>query len=164
VELEVGREGAAAHRVEVVRDHGGATLWIDGRALRGALARCGDRTEVTIGDRTEPVWIVADHDAVHIHAFGRSWRLDVVDPVERRRAAAAQADLAAAPMPGTVVAVAVSPGDAVIEGQQLVVIESMKMQSEIVAWRDGTVEQVFLAVGQTFDRGAGLVALAPEEG
>lgn len=164
MELEVGREGADAHRVEVVRDHGGATLWIDGRPLRAALTPCGDHAHVTVGDRREPVWVVADHDAVHIHALGRSWRLEVVDPVERRRAAAAQADLAAAPMPGTVVAVAVSPGDAVIEGQRLVVIESMKMQSEIVAWRDGTVEQVFLAVGETFDRGAGLVALAPEEG
>ena len=37
----------------------------------------------------------------------------------------------------------------------------MKMQSEIVALRDGVVDQVFVAVGDTFDRGAPLVGLAP---
>jgi hypothetical protein len=35
------------------------------------------------------------------------------------------------------------------------------MQSEIVAWRDGVVERVHLQVGDTFDRGAGLVELEP---
>jgi biotin carboxyl carrier protein len=37
----------------------------------------------------------------------------------------------------------------------------MKMQSEIVAMRDGVVDRVFVAVGDTFDRGAALVGLAP---
>jgi biotin carboxyl carrier protein len=49
-------------------------------------------------------------------------------------------------------------------GQPLVVIESMKMQSEIVAWRDGVVERVHLQVGDTFDRGAGLVRLEAVDG
>jgi biotin carboxyl carrier protein len=39
----------------------------------------------------------------------------------------------------------------------------MKMQSEIVAARDGVVEKVFLAVGDTFDRGAPLVSLVSLE-
>jgi biotin carboxyl carrier protein len=50
----------------------------------------------------------------------------------------------------------------VTAGQVLVVIESMKMQSEITAARDGVVDQVFVAVEDTFDRGAALVALVPE--
>jgi len=100
---------------------------------------------------------------VFVHAFGRAWELTVVDPVERARAAADQADLATAPMPGTVVKVAVEAGDQVSSGQPLVVIESMKMQSEIIATRDGVVDRVFLDVGENFDRGAALVALAPED-
>jgi len=60
-----------------------------------------------------------------------------------------------------VITVAVEPGEAVTAGQPLVIIESMKMQSEIVAWRDGVVERVHLQVGETFDRGAGLVELEP---
>ena len=54
-------------------------------------------------------------------------------------------------------------GETVTSGQPLVVIESMKMQNEFVAWRDGVVDRIHIAVGETFDRGAGLVGLAPEE-
>ena len=68
-----------------------------------------------------------------------------------------------APMPGMVVTIAVEPGQEVITGQRLVIIESMKMQSEIVAWRDGVVERIYLQVGDTFDRGASLIGLEPEE-
>jgi biotin carboxyl carrier protein len=98
-----------------------------------------------------------------VHAFGCSWRTEVVDPVERSRLQSEEADLAIAPMPGTVITVAVGPGQEVTAGQPLVVIESMKMQSEIVAWRDGVVDRVHLEAGETFDRGAGLVTLVPEE-
>jgi biotin carboxyl carrier protein len=65
-------------------------------------------------------------------------------------------------MPGTVITIAVRAGELVTIGQPLVVIESMKMLSEIVAWRDGIVDRVHLQVGDTFDRGAGLIGLAPE--
>jgi biotin carboxyl carrier protein len=65
-------------------------------------------------------------------------------------------------MPGTVIRVDVAAGAAVAAGQVLLVIESMKMQSEITAVRDGVVDQVFLTVEDTFDRGAALVALVPE--
>jgi biotin carboxyl carrier protein len=64
-------------------------------------------------------------------------------------------------MPGTVIAVAVAPGEAVTQAQVLVVIESMKMQSEITAPRAGTIASVHVAVGDVFERGATLVALSP---
>ena len=139
-----------------------STIWIDGRQHRALLRAVGRGYEISVDDRTEPIWLVVDHDAVFIHAFGRAWRTEVIDPAERSAQDADQADLATAPMPGMVVTIAVEPGQEVITGQRLVIIESMKMQSEIVAWRDGVVEQVHLQVGDTFDRGAGLVGLAPE--
>ena len=87
---------------------------------------------------------------------------DPLDPIEKKLRESDQVDVATAPMPGAVISAAVDGGDAVTAGQPLMVIESMKMQSEIVAWRDGTVERVHVAAGESFDRGAGLVALAPE--
>jgi biotin carboxyl carrier protein len=139
-----------------------STIWIDGRQHRALLRPVGRAYEISVDDRTEPIWLVVDHDAVFIHAFGRAWRTEVIDPAERSAQDADQADLATAPMPGMVVTIAVEAGQEVITGQRLVIIESMKMQSEIVAWRDGVVERVHLQVGDTFDRGAGLVGLAPE--
>ena len=150
-----------AHAVDVARHGGRATVTIDGRDHHAALRPAGDGYELTLEDRTEPLWIVVDGDQVLVHAFGRSWALAIVDPVERSRGGGPSGDVATAPMPGTVIRVDVAPGAAVSAGQVLVVIESMKMQSEITAVRDGVVEQVFVAVDATFDRGAPLVALAP---
>jgi biotin carboxyl carrier protein len=162
VPFEIALDGAGAHEVDVARHGTRATITIDGREYRGSLRPYGDGYELTLESRTEPMWIVVDRDTVHVHAFGRAWTLSLVDPVERARHGGVSEDVATAPMPGTVITVAVEPGQEVTAGEQLVVIESMKMQSEIVAVRDGVVDQVFLAVGETFDRGAPLVALAPE--
>lgn len=139
-----------------------ARIWIDGREHRALLRPVGRAYEISVDDRTEPIWLVVEHDTVYIHAFGRAWRTEVVDPAERSARDADQTDLATAPMPGMVITVAVAVGEEVTVGQPLVVIESMKMQSEIVAWRDGIVDRVHLQVGDTFDRGAGLVGLIPE--
>lgn len=161
LEIALGEE--TPRPVDVARHGSEATVFIDGRPYRCSLHLAGDGYELRVDDRTERVWIAVQGDAVFVHAFGRAWELAVIDPVERARAAADQADVASAPMPGTVIALPVQPGDHVGVGQPLVVIESMKMQSEIVATRDGVVDRVFLQVGETFDRGAALVALVPED-
>jgi len=163
VAFEIGLGQGTPHAVEVSRHGDEATVFVDGRSHRCSLRLMGDAHQLRVDDRVEPVWLALQGDTVFAHAFGRSWQLTVVDPVERERRGAEQADVATAPMPGTVVTVAVEAGDAVALGQPLVVIESMKMQSEIVATRDGVVDRVLLQVGDTFDRGAGLVALVPEQ-
>ena len=63
-------------------------------------------------------------------------------------------------IPGRVAAVAVAPGDVVAAGQTLLVVEAMKMQNELRAQRDGTVERVAVRVGETIDLGDLLVVLA----
>src|SRR5450759_3702969 len=55
----------------------------------------------------------------------------------------------AAPLPGTVVAVAVAVGATVRAGQEVVVIESMKLEHVVSAERDGVVQSVTAIVGQT---------------
>ena len=52
-----------------------------------------------------------------------------------------------APMPGTILAVNVKPGQAVKRGDVLVVLEAMKMENEIMAPNDGTVGTVNVAKG-----------------
>ncbi|MEY2568209.1 MAG: hypothetical protein QOE35_2738 [Actinomycetota bacterium] len=65
-------------------------------------------------------------------------------------------------MQGTIVSVDVAPGDHVHDGQQLVVIESMKMEHVIGADHSGVVRSVAVAVGQTVQPGDALVVV--EEG
>ena len=64
-----------------------------------------------------------------------------------------------APMPGTILKVNVKAGDAVKEGQVLVVLEAMKMENEILAPKNGTVTQVVVAKGASVDTGAPLVVI-----
>ena len=64
-----------------------------------------------------------------------------------------------APMPGNILKVNVNVGDAVKEGQVLVVLEAMKMENEIMAPKAGTVTQVVVTKGSTVDTGAPLVVI-----
>ena len=65
-----------------------------------------------------------------------------------------------APMPGNILKVNVSAGQAVKSGDVLVILEAMKMENEIVAPRDGSVAQVVVSKGAVVDTGAPLVVLA----
>jgi len=61
-----------------------------------------------------------------------------------------------APMPGTILAVEVKPGDAVTRGQTVCVLEAMKMKNAIRAPRDGTIGAVLVQAGQTVRYGDAL--------
>jgi len=62
-------------------------------------------------------------------------------------------------IPGRIAAVSVVPGDAVVAGQQLLVVEAMKMQNELRAPRDGIVSSVAVGVGGTIEVGDLLLVL-----
>ena len=64
-----------------------------------------------------------------------------------------------APMPGTILKVNVTQGQAVKEGDILCVLEAMKMENEIMAPKDGTVTQVITSKGSSVDTGAVLVVI-----
>ncbi|XP_060247644.1 propionyl-CoA carboxylase alpha chain, mitochondrial isoform X2 [Meriones unguiculatus] len=63
------------------------------------------------------------------------------------------------PMPGVVVAVSVKPGDMVAEGQEICVIEAMKMQNSMAAGKMGKVKLVHCKAGDTVGEGDLLVEL-----
>ena len=63
-------------------------------------------------------------------------------------------------IPGKVVGISVKAGDAVTAGQQLLVVEAMKMQNELRSPRDGTIERVGVAVGVNIEIGDLLVVIS----
>ena len=98
---------------------------------------------------------------VGVEVDGRAYdvRLHVTEPpwadmARRRRARQGHAGGAAgngavvSPMQGTVLKVAVADGDAVGEGDLLLVVEAMKMENEIVAPREGVVSGLAVTVGR----------------
>lgn len=81
-------------------------------------------------------------------------------PVAAASAApAVEGENVCAPMPGTILSVAVSNGQAVKKGEVLCVLEAMKMENEIYAPRDGVVASVSIAKGEAVESGKTLVVL-----
>lgn len=150
----------------LLRHAEGYAVEVEGDTAAAALSPPGPDGVQTlrVGARDWPVHVVCDGDETFVQIAGRSFTVRTVEPltVFAQAAEGRGGRAARAPMPGTVVSVRAQPGATVTKGDVLMVIESMKLETTITAWRDGTVESVHLAVGQTFDRDALLVSLAAD--
>jgi len=71
----------------------------------------------------------------------------------------ASGEVVTAPMPGNILKVNVTAGQAVKEGALLVILEAMKMENEIFSPCAGTVKQVLVQRGATVDTGAAMVVI-----
>ena len=68
-------------------------------------------------------------------------------------------EVVAAPMPGTILKVNVTAGQAVKSGDVLCVLEAMKMENDITAPKDGTITQVVTSKGASVSTGDPLVVI-----
>ncbi len=143
---------------------GGPASAAGGAAAAPAVGASPCRARLRVGERDCEVWVAVHGDEVYVNLDGETWALRHRHPLVRAAAEAHSAadDEARAPMPGTVVAVQARAGDAIERGHALVVIESMKLETTVSAWRDGVVREVHVAPGQTFERDALLVTLEPQ--
>jgi propionyl-CoA carboxylase alpha chain/3-methylcrotonyl-CoA carboxylase alpha subunit len=66
------------------------------------------------------------------------------------------------PMPGTIIAVPVEQGDVVTKGDKVVILESMKMENELSAPRDGIVTQVRVQAGTSVEKDQVLVVVSDQ--
>ena len=156
------RLGGVDHELWLSRTGGVYQVHVGDTCVPATLAPRGEHLhELTVRDLTERVVIAQRGDDVHVHLDGETYLLRYTHSLERFAGQAADEDEAVArvPMPGAVISVSVEPAATVRRGQALMVIESMKMETTIVAPCDGTVQTVHQRVGQTFDRDAPLVTL-----
>lgn len=64
-----------------------------------------------------------------------------------------------APMPGKIISVKVSVGDSVKKGQELIVMEAMKMHNPVLAANDGVVKEIYVKAGDPVQTGAPLISV-----
>ena len=112
--------------------------------------------------------------AYRVNVNGNTYEitLEVIDKSEIKAPAApkseapvaapapAGAQTVAAPMPGTILKVNVSNGQAVKKGDVLLILEAMKMENEIMAPCDATVSSVNVSNGASVETGTVLCTLA----
>lgn len=140
---------------------------------------------VEVGDLTQrPVTAVVDGHTIEVDVEDSASRPDlrsltgaavpsaaitqpaspVSSPVSRPagaivRSAPGAAKLFRTPLPGTILSIEVNPGDQVVTGDPVCVLESMKMQQTLRADWSGVVKEVMVAVGQQVLAGAPIVEL-----
>jgi acetyl/propionyl-CoA carboxylase alpha subunit len=118
------------------------------------------RLEVA-GVRVQAVVNATPH-AVEVVVHGQRHLFERPDPFAGARDAVGEGVLTA-PMPGTLLAVDVAEGDAVVEGQRLGVLEAMKMELALKAPFAGTVSNVGATTGDRVALGAVLFEVEGEE-
>lgn len=64
-----------------------------------------------------------------------------------------------APLPGTIVSISVAEGDAIAFGQELCVLEAMKMNNPIRATQAGQVSKILVGIGQQVQHGESLMVV-----
>ena len=75
-------------------------------------------------------------------------------------ASLAAGEVVKSPMPGNILKINVTQGQAVKEGDVLIVLEAMKMENEITAPKSGSIAQIAVSKGQVVETGSPLVVIA----
>lgn len=134
------------HEVDAVGlDHGAVSLLVDGRSYDVEFDELGDEIQVQVrGDvfRVD----AADERALKLRAGAAAFQVEGKVTLT-------------SPMPGKVVRVLVTQGEAVQAGQGLVVVEAMKMENELKSPKAGTVTEMFAREGVTVEANARLLTV-----
>ncbi|CAI9727821.1 propionyl-CoA carboxylase alpha chain, mitochondrial-like [Octopus vulgaris] len=126
------------------------------------------RITANINGKTHTVQLISREPsgAMKIQLYGTVFKINILDelaadlmkymPVKQE---VDRSSMLVAPMPGILKSIAVAAGDVVSEGQELCVLEAMKMQNSLVAGKTGTVKKVDFKAGDTVNEGDILVEL-----
>ena len=119
-----------------------------------------------VDGRSHESYIYQGDDNWQVLMRGRLYPVKVEDEREKRLRAAAGAGVAEtgefhlrAPMPGLVVAIPVTEGQEVKRGQVILILESMKMQNELKAPRDGTIGRIRVRAGESVEQKQTLLSM-----
>ncbi len=133
------------------------TVKVDNQTFEVEVGDIHDRPVMAVVDgEAFEVWpeeVIISHPSTHTHAVPLSTASQPVAQTAPKPAPAPAAGVdntrvVRAPIPGVIISVAVKPGDVVKHGQELCVLEAMKMKNVIRATRAGSIGVVHTAAQQ----------------
>lgn len=147
----------------VVRETGdGFEVSVAGETFRFSLREETPGVFVRRGPRTVRFHVAREGGTIHLFWDGAVYAL-TEEREGARPARRAEAGALEAPMPGRVTAIRAEPGQRVKKGEELLVIEAMKMENALRAPRDGVVQAVHVATGEMVAPGRALVEIEAGE-
>ncbi len=130
----------------------------DGTPVR--LLRVGDRVlRVVVHAHEGRGHYELEIDTHRYHVEALTERTRAIQEMAARSAPPAGPAPVVAPMPGLVVRVSVAPGDVVVPGQGVLVMEAMKMENELRVSAAATVKSVRVTPGTAVEKGTLLIEL-----
>jgi biotin carboxyl carrier protein len=157
LEIEIGSDGS---------------VMVNGEPMRIATTPVTENiTALILNNHSyNAVVVSAEKDTYDVIIGGEAHTVLVQDQLTYRVAQAKQAAEASmgevtvkSPMPGLIIAVPITAGQAVEKGQTLVILESMKMENELKSPRAGVVIKVETTAGASVEKGQKLVTVGDVE-
>jgi len=156
------------YQVGVTEGDDGLAITLDGKAVNvDARTLDGFFASVLTGGKAYETTVEPDGESAYRVQVGiEAHRVVFLDPLRADREGRAggagrkESGPVLSLMPGKVVRVMVKVGDTVAEGQDLLVVEAMKMENAVQAPAAGRVQELFVAPGDAVEAGAPLVVIA----
>jgi acetyl/propionyl-CoA carboxylase alpha subunit len=151
--------GDEARELQVRPGKEGLDVVVEGHSLRLDVRALGPGSFLLARDsRRETFHCVKDGDSVFLFWRGRAYELRLEQegarPAHRQQAGGLET-----PMPGKLIKVSVAVGQQVKKGEELLVVEAMKMENPIRAPHDGRVTRLEARVGERVAPGQVLVEI-----
>lgn len=130
------------------------------RHITGGALGAGE-FQIREGDKVRTLGLARTSRGVQMQLAGHGVLAEVVDPRKAALSLAGGKDAGAVStaMPGVIVRLVAEVGQAVNEGDPVIVVEAMKMENELRSPKTGVIEAVHVAPGQAVEAGALLVTV-----
>ena len=131
----------------------------NGRYRVSGIRLASTEVEGDSGFGTRIAYAIADKNRTWVFIDGRTYVIDADDDAPARAPHTGDQMALSSPMPATVAAIHVTPGQDVVEGDLLVMLEAMKMELPIRAPRAGRVKSLACRPGERVQPGVPLLEL-----
>lgn len=144
--------------VEILDDH---QVRIEDQVYKVDFTSVSDQPmySILVDGQSYEAYVFPEESQWNVVLHGTLYSVQVEDEREKRLRAAAGGNIVLtgdtpvkAPMPGLIISVQIEEGQTVAKGDTLVILESMKMQNELLAPRAGVISRLQVEAGESVDR------------
>jgi len=142
--------------VEIEKNNNDFNLTIDNEKKNISITRFSDNCLlINYKNQTKKYYFSKSGKFIFVNSDGFSSKLEIVDEEEENQFSfdknSGNKDNIKAPMPGSIVKVLVESGQKVSEGEPLIIVEAMKMETTLYSSIDGIVTELNVQAGEQVD-------------